>query len=58
MKLTIIVKDGRVEAVYTNSESAASISVDIIDCDTDDPETQEYMAEAVKAVEENLIQIY
>lgn len=58
MNVTIIVKDGRVEAVYTDSEYAASISVDVIDCDTTDPETQEYVAEAVKAAEENLIQIY
>ena len=58
MNITIIVEDGRVEAVYTDNEHATNIGVTVIDCDTTDPETQEYVAEAVKAAEENLIQIY
>lgn len=58
MDITIIVKDGRVEAVYTDNEYAESITVNVIDCDTTDPEDQEYAAEAVKAVEEDLTQIY
>ena len=58
MNIAIIVKDGRVEAVYTDNEYAESIAVDVIDCDTTDPEAQECAAEAVKAVEEDLVQIY
>lgn len=54
-KVTIIVKDGRVESVYSTEKN---IDVEIIDLDTEDNEEYDNLMESVREAQENQYFIY